>query len=56
MRNANKPKRMIMMTAIAGVVVLTLTLISESACAVCFCQPTEPIALQSVVRERGKKK
>jgi len=46
---------MILMTIIAGLVMLTLTFISRSACAICFCQPNEPIALQTGIRERGKK-
>lgn len=46
---------MILMTIIAGLVLHTLTLISRSACAIYFCQPSEPIVLQSVIRERGKK-
>lgn len=40
---------------IAELILLTLIFISRSACAICFCQPSEPIALQSVIRERGKK-
>ena len=56
MPKSNEPNRMIMMTIIAGLVLLTLTLISRSACAICFCQPSEPIALQRVIRESGKEK
>ena len=55
MRKSNEPNKMISMTIIAELVLLTLTLISRSACAFCFCQPSEPIALQSVIRERGRK-
>jgi len=46
---------MILMTIIAGLVLHTLTLISRSACAIYFCQPSEPIVLQSVIREGGRK-
>lgn len=56
MRKSNEPNKMIMMTIIAELVLLTLTLISRSACAFCFCQPSEPIALQSVIREKGGEK
>ncbi len=56
MRKSNEPNKMILMTIVAGLVLLTLTLISRSACAICFCQPSEPIALQSVIQERGGKK
>lgn len=55
MRKSNEPNKMISMTIIAELVLLTLTLISRSACAFCFCQPSEPFALQSVIRERGRK-
>lgn len=55
MRKSNEPNKMILMTIVAGLVLLTLALISRSACAICFCQSSEPIALQSVIRERGKK-
>ncbi len=55
MRKSNEPNKMILMTIVAGLVLLTLTLISRSACTIFFCQPSEPIALQSVIRERGKK-
>lgn len=55
MRKSNEPNKMILMTIVAGLVLLTLTLISRSAYAICFCQPSEPIALQSVIQERGKK-
>lgn len=55
MRKSNEPNRMILMTIIAGLVMLTLTFISRSACAICFCQPNEPIALQTGIREKGKK-
>ena len=54
MRKSNEPYKMISMTIIAELVLLTLTLISRSTCAFCFCQPSEPIALQSVIREMGK--
>lgn len=43
---------------VGGLLILvlhTLTLISRSACAIYFCQPSESIVLQSVIRERGKK-
>ncbi|MGN0697896.1 MAG: hypothetical protein ACI4JV_04020 [Ruminiclostridium sp.] len=56
MRKSNEPNKMISMTIIAGLVLLTLTLISRNACAICFCQPSEPIALQSVIQERGEEK
>ena len=49
MRKSNEPNKMISMTIIAELVLLT-----RSACAFCFCQPSEPIALQSVIRERGE--
>ena len=55
MLKSNEPNEMILMTIIIGLVLLTLTLISRSACAICFCQPSEPIALQCVIRERGEK-
>ena len=54
LRKSNEPNKMISMTIIAELVLLTLTLISRSACAFCFCQPSEPIALQSVIREGGE--
>ena len=46
----------LILAIISGTVLLllTLTLISRSACAFCFCQPSEPIALQNVIRERGE--
>ena len=40
--------------AFAGVVLLTLTAISNSACAVCFCQPREPAVLYSFIKGRRK--
>ena len=55
MRKLNEPNKMILMTIAAGLVLLTLTLISRSACAICFCQPNEPTTLQNVIRERRKK-
>lgn len=55
MRKSNEPNKIILMTMIAGLVLLTLTLISRSACAICFCQPSEPITLQSVIELEGAK-
>ena len=45
---------MLIMVAVAGVVLLTLTAISNSACAVCFCQPREPAVLYSFIKGRRK--
>ena len=56
MQKSNKPDKMILMTIIAGLVLLTLTLISRSACAIYFCQPSEPVALQSVIRRKEEEK
>ena len=54
MRRKNDTDKMLIMVAIAGVVLLTLTAISNSACAVYFCQPSEPAVLYIFIKGRRK--
>lgn len=54
MRRKNDTNKMLIMVAVAGVVLLTLTAISNSACAVCFCQPRDPAVLYSFIKGRRK--
>lgn len=54
MRRKNDTDKMLIMVAIAGVVLLTLTAISNSACAICFCQPREPAVLYNFIKGRRK--
>ena len=44
-KKLSEPAKMISMTILAGAVSYTLMIITNSACAVWFCQPKEPLKL-----------
>jgi len=49
------PIKIILMTIVAAAVVIVLMIITRSACAVWFCQPKQPTAMQNVInRKRGE--
>lgn len=45
LKKLSEPAKMISMTILAGAVSYTLMIITNSACAVWFCQPKEPLKL-----------
>ncbi len=55
MKKLTDPVKIILMTIAAAAVAIVLMIITHSACAVWFCQPKQPAAMQNVIdRKRGE--